>query len=69
MDNYIIFVKGAIQNSLQTEVKAKRKNSFDSGEKKEAKVLKNSNLKQKSPVFLYDLGEHSVLREYKACKQ
>lgn len=33
-NNYIIFVKGAVQNSQQTEVKATQKNSFDSDEKK-----------------------------------
>ena len=40
--NYIIFVKGAVQNSLQIELKATRKNNFDGGEKK-AKALKNWN--------------------------
>lgn len=35
VDNiYIIFVKGAVQNSQQTEVKDTWKNTFDSGEKK-----------------------------------
>lgn len=33
-NNYIIFVKSAVQNSQQTKVKDTRKNTFDSGEKK-----------------------------------